>query len=86
MQNLRARFRELNDATICFILDNKEYQLVYIVFDAIRERRHLIKGFNYCQKSILIVYRVVKLNIELHRDHITIGLLDKHGDLVVNNV
>ena len=78
---------ELNDSpSIIFIIHYQEQQLVYVVAHPVVERSHLIERFNDRQVCILIVYRVMEFNVELHRDHIAVWFLNEHCHFVIDDV
>jgi hypothetical protein len=67
------------------MVHNQKEQLLSVVLKSVSEWSHFVERLDYCQESILVVNRVVELDIELHWDHIAIGLLDKHRHLVIND-
>jgi hypothetical protein len=67
------------------MVHNQKEELFSVVLQSVSKRSHFIERLDYCQESILVVNRVVELDIELHWDHIAIGLLDKHRHLVIDD-
>lgn len=68
------------------VVNYEEHELVHIVLNQIGKRGHLIERFDYCQKRVLVIDRVVKLDVKLNRNRETILDLDKLCHLIVDDI
>lgn len=69
-----------------FVVNYEEHKLIYVVLYQIRERGHLIERLDYCQKCVLVIDRVVKLDVKLDGNREAILDLDKLRHLIVDDV
>ena len=84
-EQFRAGLRVLSDPP-ALAVDQQEDQLVDVVLEPVAVRGHLEEGLDNRQEGVLLVDRIVEFDVQLHRDHITVRLLDEHSHLVVDDV
>jgi hypothetical protein len=78
--------RVLSYPTVSIVINNEKKKLVDVVLNAVGERSHLVERFDDSQERVLIVDAVVELYVEFDGYHVTIGLLDEHRHLVVDDI